>query len=54
VYEVEIEDVTPRGDGIAKIKGFPVFIVNAKLQEHLKIRITGMGSGCADAEIVPA
>ena len=47
-YEVEVEDVTPKGDGIAKIKGFPVFIGNAKLNEHLKIKITDIGSGCAE------
>ena len=51
-YEVEIEDMTPRGDGIAKIKGFPIFICNAKLNEHLKIKITHLESGCADAQIV--
>ena len=32
--------MTPRGEGIAKIKGFPVFICNAKPKEHLKIKIT--------------
>ncbi|MGA3061202.1 MAG: TRAM domain-containing protein [Candidatus Bathyarchaeia archaeon] len=52
-YEVEVEDVTPKGEGIAKIKGFPVFIGNAKTNEHLKIKIIDIGSGCADAEIVP-
>jgi predicted RNA-binding protein with TRAM domain len=52
-YEVEIEDMTPRGDGIAKIKGFPVFIGNAKPNEHVKIKITDIGSGCADAQIIP-
>jgi len=53
-YEVDIEDMTPRGDGVAKIKGFPVFICNAKPKEHLKVKITDIGSGCADAEIVPS
>ena len=47
-----MEDVTPKGEGIAKIKGFPVFIGNAKVKEHLKIKITDIGNGCADAEIV--
>ncbi|MGA3289319.1 MAG: TRAM domain-containing protein [Candidatus Bathyarchaeia archaeon] len=53
-YEVEVEDMTPKGEGIAKIKGFPVFIGNAKPNEHLKIKITNISSGCADAEIVPS
>jgi predicted RNA-binding protein with TRAM domain len=46
--------MTPKGEGIVKIKGFPVFICNAKPKEHLKIKITNMTSGCADAEIVPS
>src|SRR5208283_526984 len=53
-YEVEVEDITPRGDGIAKIKGFPVFICNAKPKEHLKIKITEIGRGCAETEIIPS
>ena len=52
-YEVDIENVSPNGEGVAKIKGFPVFIKNAKLNEHLKIRIISLESGAADAEIVP-
>jgi predicted RNA-binding protein with TRAM domain len=45
--------MSPNGEGIAKIKGFPVFISRAKANEHLKIKITKIISGCADAEIVP-
>ena len=52
--EVEAEEMTPKGEGIVKIKGFPVFICNAKPKEHLKIKTTNMTSGCADAEIVPS
>ena len=52
-YEVDIVDVTPNGGGIARIKGFPIFISNAKRNEHLKIRITNLISGCADAQIIP-
>ena len=51
-YEVDIVDATPRGDGVAKIKGFPVFIKNAKLKQHVKIRIIALDSGAADAELV--
>ncbi len=49
-FEVEIFDVAPNGEGVAKIKNFPVFIKNAKLNEHVKIRITALISGAADAE----
>ena len=52
-YEVDVVDMSPNGEGIAKIKGFPVFIGNAKANEHLKVKITKIVSGCADAEIIP-
>lgn len=52
-YEVDIVDMTPNGKGIARIKGFPIFISNAKRNEHLKIKITNLISGCADAQIIP-
>jgi predicted RNA-binding protein with TRAM domain len=44
--------MSPNGEGIAKIKGFLVFIGNAKLNDHLKVKITHLESGCADAQIV--
>jgi predicted RNA-binding protein with TRAM domain len=52
-YEVDIVDISPNREGVAKIKGFPIFIKNAKPNEHVKIRITNLISGAADAEIVP-
>jgi predicted RNA-binding protein with TRAM domain len=52
-YEVDIVDVSPNGEGVARIKGFPIFIKNAKLDERVKIRVISLGNGAADAEIVP-
>jgi 23S rRNA (uracil1939-C5)-methyltransferase len=51
-FEVDIEDTSPNGEGIAKIKGFPVFISNAKPKERVKIKITSLSTGCVDAQIV--
>ena len=51
-FEVDIFDVAPNGEGVAKIKNYPVFIKDAKLNEHVKIRITQLIAGAADAEIV--
>ena len=51
-FEVDIFDVAPNGEGVAKIKEFVVFVKGAKLNEHVKIRITALVSGSADAEIV--
>jgi 23S rRNA (uracil1939-C5)-methyltransferase len=52
-YEVDVIDMSPNGEGIGKIKTFPVFIKGAKLNEHVKVRITALGCGAADAEVVP-
>jgi predicted RNA-binding protein with TRAM domain len=52
-YQVDIVDMSPNGEGIARIKGFPIFIKNARPNEHLKIEITNLISGCADAQIIP-
>ncbi len=49
-YEVEIFETTPRGEGIARVRGFSVFVPNAKIGEHLTVRITNLDSTCADAE----
>jgi predicted RNA-binding protein with TRAM domain len=51
-FEVSIFDVAPNGEGVAKIKNYPVFIKNAKLNERVKVRITSLTAGTADAEIV--
>jgi predicted RNA-binding protein with TRAM domain len=52
-FEVDIIDISPNGEGVAKIKGFPIFIKNAKINQHVKISITNLVSGCAEAEVVP-
>jgi predicted RNA-binding protein with TRAM domain len=52
-YEVTIFDVAPNGEGVAKIKNYPVFIKNVKLNDRVKVRITSLNAGTADAELVP-
>ena len=42
--------MSPRGEGIARIAHFPVFIPDAKLGEHLTVKITNLDSVSADAE----
>ena len=51
-YEAEIEDVSRRGDGIAKIEGFIIFVPNTKQGEHVKFKITRVGSRFAIGELV--
>ena len=51
-YEAEIEDLSRRGDGIAKIEGFIIFVPNTKQGEHVKFKITRVGSRFAIGELV--
>jgi len=53
-YEAEIEDVSRRGDGIAKIEGFIIFVPNTKQGEHAKFKITKVGNRFAVGELVQA
>jgi len=53
-YEAEIEDVSRRGDGVAKIEGFIVFVPNTRQGQHVKFKITSVGSRFAIAELVQA
>ncbi len=51
-YEVEISEMSPNGEGIAKVKGFTVFVGNVKLGDRVNVKITYLDSISADAEIV--
>ena len=51
-YEVEVTETSPNGEGIARVRGFLIFIGNAKPGDHVKVKITGLNTVCADAEIV--
>ena len=39
-YEVEINAVGEKGDGIARVKGFVLFVPNVKKGDFVKIRVT--------------
>jgi predicted RNA-binding protein with TRAM domain len=51
-YKVDVTEMSRREEGIAKIQGFVIFIANAKPGDHVKIKITRIGSMSANAEIV--
>jgi predicted RNA-binding protein with TRAM domain len=53
-YEGKIEDISRRGDGVAKIKGFVIFVPNVEKGEHVKFKITKVGRRFAVAELVQA
>ncbi len=51
-YEVDIKEMSQRGDGIARIEGFVVFVPQAKLGDHAKIRIVRISRKFAEATLV--
>ena len=53
-YEATIEDVSRRGDGIAKIEGFIIFVPNTKKGDHVKFKVVRVGSRFAIGELVQA
>ena len=52
--ELKIEAVGEKGDGIAKVKGFVIFVPNAKQGETVKVKITKVLRKVGFGEIVGA
>ena len=54
-YDVKITETSRRGDGVAKVQGFVVFVKNGKIgEENVKIKINSVGARFATAETVVA
>jgi predicted RNA-binding protein with TRAM domain len=51
-YDVEIQEMSRRGEGIARIQGLVIFIPNAKQGDHVKVKITRISRRFAEAEVV--
>ena len=51
-YDVSIEDLAREGDGIAKVKGFVIFVPNAKVGDEVNIKVTKVMRKFAFGEIV--
>ena len=53
-YDVEIQEMSRRGEGITRIEGLVVFVPNTKTGDKLRIKITNIGRKFAEAEVVGA
>lgn len=51
-YDVEIKEVGSRGDGIARVKNFVIFVANTKKGEKCKIKVNQVSRRFAIAEKV--
>ncbi len=52
VYEVEIQGVGSKGDGIARVKGFVVFVSGVAKGDYVKIRVTKVLSKASFGELI--
>ena len=51
-YEVDINAVGGKGDGIARVKGFVLFVPNVKKGDYVKVRVTKVLANIGFAEVV--
>ena len=51
-YEVDVQETSRRGEGIARIQGLVTFIPNTKPGDHVKIKIIRISGRFAEAEVV--
>jgi predicted RNA-binding protein with TRAM domain len=51
-YDVEISQISPNGEGIARVKGFWVFVGGVKIGDQVRVKITSLDSVSADAEVL--
>lgn len=50
-YEVDITEMSPNGEGVARIRGLIILVPNAKVGEHVQVKIKKADSMSADAEL---
>ena len=51
-YELEIKETSRRGDGVARIEDFVVFVPQTKPGDHVKIKINSVRARFAIGEVV--
>ncbi|NQV91073.1 TRAM domain-containing protein [Candidatus Woesearchaeota archaeon] len=52
LYDVSIQSVGGKGDGIAKVRGFVLFVANTKKGDYVKVKITKVLTNAGFAEVV--
>jgi predicted RNA-binding protein with TRAM domain len=51
-YNIQITETSRRGDGIARIEGFVIFVNGGQAGQDVKVKVTSVGDRFAKAEIV--
>ena len=51
-YNVEVIELSRRGDGVAKMQGFVIFVKGARVGDKVRIRVESVGPRFAIASVV--
>src|SRR5271167_2660962 len=51
-YNVTISDTSKRGEGIAKIDGFVIFVPGTKMGQQARIKVTSVSERFASGQVV--
>ena len=50
--EVDIKELSSKGEGMARVQGWVIHVPNTKLGDHVKIKITQIREKAANAEVL--
>jgi predicted RNA-binding protein with TRAM domain len=53
-YDVSISDTSRRGDGIAKVDGFVIFVPGTKVGQNVRIKVKQVSDRYASGQVVEA
>jgi predicted RNA-binding protein with TRAM domain len=51
-YDVQVTEISRKGDGVARIQGFIVFVKGGRVGQKTKVRVTHVGDRFATAETI--
>jgi predicted RNA-binding protein with TRAM domain len=51
-YNLQITETSRKGDGIARIRGYVIFVKGGQIGQDVKAKVTSVGERFATAEIV--
>lgn len=51
-YDVSITEISRKGDGIARVEGFVIFVKGGQVGQNAKVKITQVGGRFATADVI--
>ncbi len=51
-YDVQVTEISRKGDGVARVQGFIIFVKGGRVGQKTKVRITHVGDRFATAETI--